>query len=626
MINLNLTTMFQSSLVRVLIISVLGVAAFTSSGQPKILSGIIDSDTYLSESQYLITTNLKVTQNATLKVAPGTELIFGEGVVLKIEGGLDMQGGPNQFVKVKTESGQVEALGLEIWGSNTKTVTIAYTKFQNCIKPIDFKAGWYRSKSVVVHNQFTNVTSGEPGIVIHSPDEIINQEKMSLQFSYNSFWGNNSSIFVEGYDSDILDFEFSHNLLFGNHYYGASVGGVFTSPVYFLADANEHEAKKETQNNSVFFNNLLDGGTDTIIQENNLGLSGRAEKFAWGSNFMGIKTQVESLNEMDHFMNNSYSPFVDVESWLAQPDANVPGHIWKTEINAKHYKLRDSLPLMEGETVFTLHFNRSVLPKDTAVILDYTFYNEEDKVSETVQIPFKANWSENLSMLYATVQPESMPAAEHFYLSFSGLRDEEGFDVPAIHPGKNHYNKQMELIRQQELAEQEAAAGSTSPWDSAGYQQGGGRYPVDGLGIELTDKKNAKQMDSFIGSWLVGAFIGESIYFGDLTTENYPNPAFGHLALGIRLKYNANEKYSINGNFFYSNLSGTDHDGKNDHRNLHFRTVLYEASLQFEYHPTSRALPALGTLSDPVPTWRLDTRPVLPMSVSPLLVEVENVY
>ena len=85
--------------------------------------------------------------------------------------------------------------------------------------------------------------------------------------------------------------------------------------------------------------------------------------------------------------------------------------------------------------------------------------------------------------------------------------------------------------------------------------------------------------------WEAGGWIGGSHYFGDINSSfNLSSPG---LAAGLIGRYNFNNRLCFKFSANYGNVSADDADSKNSYeqtRNLHFKSVIFDAAGQFEFN------------------------------------------
>lgn len=96
-----------------------------------------------------------------------------------------------------------------------------------------------------------------------------------------------------------------------------------------------------------------------------------------------------------------------------------------------------------------------------------------------------------------------------------------------------------------------------------------------------------RQHDVFgqMRGWEVGGQLGVSNYFGDLNTNWRLNRA--HLAGGVNARFNFNDRLALKFGLNAGQISAYDADSKNifeQRRNLHFKSLIADAVLQFEFN------------------------------------------
>lgn len=85
--------------------------------------------------------------------------------------------------------------------------------------------------------------------------------------------------------------------------------------------------------------------------------------------------------------------------------------------------------------------------------------------------------------------------------------------------------------------------------------------------------------------WELGGWVGATNYFGDLNTDWRLNRT--HVAGGLGARYNFNDRLCLRIGGNIGSLSAYDSDSRNvyeNRRNLHFRTLITDATMQFEFN------------------------------------------
>ncbi len=100
-------------------------------------------------------------------------------------------------------------------------------------------------------------------------------------------------------------------------------------------------------------------------------------------------------------------------------------------------------------------------------------------------------------------------------------------------------------------------------------------------GLVLTSQMGFGQMRG----WEAGAWIGAANYFGDLNTDWRLDHT--QLAGGVGGRYNFNDRLCLKFGVNMGQISASDADSKNiyeQRRNLHFRSLVADATAQFEFN------------------------------------------
>ncbi|MDQ3191193.1 MAG: hypothetical protein M3Q58_06345, partial [Bacteroidota bacterium] len=95
-----------------------------------VLNHFIEKDKTLERGVYIIENNVKISKDATLTVKSGSKLLFRKGASLKVDGGLILEGAPNNLIEITSENIQSEGYGIIISGINReKKIVIHFSKF-----------------------------------------------------------------------------------------------------------------------------------------------------------------------------------------------------------------------------------------------------------------------------------------------------------------------------------------------------------------------------------------------------------------------------------------------------------------------------------------------------------------
>lgn len=444
---MKLTTFFNKS-------SVAGLFAVVSlmnylSAQPNSLQPFIESDTTLNKGTYIVEYNTKVVKGATLTIPYGTKILFKKGVSLKIEGGLVIEGRPNKFVEISSVDIQAEGTGLIIAGANNqKNIEIHYAYFHHLLIPLNFETNWYRRNVEIDNNIFSHIETGEPGIILRHPDEIKYKDSLTVTISKNSFIANNSVIYIENGESDIMKLVFEHNLISGNYYYGFDIGGVLSSPISLLYDQHKKKYTTVFNGNSIFGNYLINNQNDSIIQEINFSIQGKGEKYDISGNYFGNKNEQEIIKTFDHFIINASLPYLNPSPFMEKPSSLPHGHIWKVLLNDKE-ATAFYIPKIEEETITIRVFpNKLLLARKGGDYVTYHYFDPLiNMVVEKLLSPLNTNFNPETNTLEFTFSDKVFVENSPGYFTIGGFFDYQGFPAPKVNIGKNPFIRYLLTVR-----------------------------------------------------------------------------------------------------------------------------------------------------------------------------------
>ncbi|MDQ3192408.1 MAG: hypothetical protein M3Q58_12515, partial [Bacteroidota bacterium] len=266
------------------------------------------------------------------------------------------------------------------------------------------------------------------------------REEIPFSFSKNNFTKNNSSIFIEDLESDILNLRFNYNLITQNYFLGFEVGGRLNAPI--SVNYNKKELKYTTTflGNSIFSNYLLHNTNDTVIQEVNFGIRGRAEKFSLDTNYFGIKSHIEIQKSFDHFNNHQASPYLSLNGILISPSDSVHGHIWKIAINTIVLEENANLPAITSQKLgMQINYNRPLLVRQGINYVSYIYFDETGKELKTKSLSCALKLDQINKNIQFTTNDDVYIKNPVGYFSFTGLTDNEGITVPKVYAGKEQF-------------------------------------------------------------------------------------------------------------------------------------------------------------------------------------------
>lgn len=432
------------------ILALIVFGAIANSFSQEVLNGFIDKDISLTGT-YVIETNVKVTKNATLVINRGSRLLFKKGTSIKIEGGLVIDGSNKKMVEIYSADGKAEGLGIVISGTSQRPIKISYAHFSDLIMPLTFESNWHRKKVSITNCLFDKISTGEPGVVIRKADDIMNSDTIGFYFEYNNFVANNSSIQIETLESDIFKLYFNHNLIFDNYYYGYEVNELYTTPISAAYNSDTRKYKAKISDNVFVGNYLYSNTKDTIVREINFAITGKSERFSVPGNYFGSRSKGRVEQTINHFSNNSSSPFLDVSPLAAAPSSDCHGFIHKVTVNESTLADWGVKPTIESSTpTIKLSFNRPAQLKAGAGVeggniknVVYVFYDETKASFDRANLNATLEWEQDNKQATIKIDDKKIVDFPLGYFIISDFEDNDGFPVPTFSIGKNSYQKNV---------------------------------------------------------------------------------------------------------------------------------------------------------------------------------------
>ena len=612
--------------VRILIIIMLSALVFeiSAQGEAKPVPNYISGVEILENGVYHIESNIRVAKGGKLIIRNGATVLFYPGTIAMIEGGLLFEGQENNPISISSIGNSSSGFGFLIKGVDASDIIIRHTEFTDLILPLRFSWNWGRQSVLIEDCVFSENNSGESSIVINNPDVLLQKDVIHFDFVRNRFSDNESNIYIEDIESDILWLKFTDNVITGNRYYGYYKGGVFNSPIYTIYNSDNMRYRVNFSGNTIFNNFLLDDQNDTIITEINFGITGVGDKFNLPMNYFGERGSRRIIKTFDHFNNNNDSPFLDPLMPSAIPSRYSPGHIYKAIVGEKTMNSQSRFLPNYGIDSVVLFFNKPI-NKEIPFEISYHYYNPEIQVIEKIIVAREDYIYNDLGK-----KGEIFFINDYFdprkpgYLVVSGMRDMDGLIFPDYTIGKNYVYRFKVLLKETTLyPELEMVAIRKTLYDSLMYIAANQVFRdsiVDALTFELDsllmvdeddellldevaayEKTNdsllqilevMKEADSIIKklylpiekTWEAGVKAGLAFYYGDLQAAlsfNTKNPSVGLFA-----RYNIDRRWSGKATLSYIKLTGNDSDNVPEmrYRGLSFMNQLYELSVLGEFN------------------------------------------
>lgn len=557
------------------------------------LSGNIFSDKTLSAGRYLIQNNLRVAKDATLTIEAGSELVFNPGSEIVILGGLKVIGRPNEFVSFYSLNSTDEGMGISFAGPNpVAAVHIEYAEFIGLIRPLTFDNNWYRSSVLIKDCQFKNINNNDAGILVGNAEHLKNTALIQFDFENNVFADNLSCITFKSFSAYNVQYNFANNLIANNTLYDFKPRAK-DNPLNGEIDADEDKKPISIKNNVFTGNYIFHEQADTVLDMAGAGFDGTAKEIDITQNYWGKDANAEWVNKSTYgFHKDKFAPELKHEPHLLNPSQDVKAFITHITLDSGKNNLDKPVTDFIGK-VITLHLSKPIAKNQKPVL--FAAYLDTSLGKIFTQPLYDFEFTYNAGAKEATLLVKKVAGIEHgFYLVFNGLKDQEGFELPAANFGKFYLNRIFGLYKMNRKIDLELFFANAFKWKTP--------PPTEGI-IETIDPK-LKELEKKTRSYELGLMLGVTNYFGDLSTNDFNRDEIND-AYGIRFRYNHTRRVSFRAMFNYGALSGNDRYSPSElkrTRNLNFRSELYDLTLEAEYHLShyifsdkNRFIPSIST-------------------------------
>lgn len=525
--------------------------------QERHISGLFQHDiTFFSDTTYIIDFHTRIASNATLTVLANTKVYFTSGASLVVNGNLNIKGEPRNIIEFSSLDRNFQGIGIIISGYEGKTVNIKYCKMSDLLIPIRFEQGWYREKVNISHSIFERI-SAQPGIKIEHLSQIYSGEKCVFNFDNNNFVANNSTIFIEPLEDDVLQLKCKENLIVNNYLLGNEIKNPLNAAWSGHFDQRNRLNTIQFLDNTIL-NNLLYVGLDTIY-ELNIGISGGGESFEITSNFLGERKKAES--SLIHFKQNEKLPLLLLTNLLDQPSSQTHGHIWKIQIK-KEQQWEDvqqpweTLSFDKDEWYFALHFNRDVeIQSDFKVAFKY-FSTTNQKIEIISFSPSDITFEDKV-LRFKLGNLEKLKSIDNGAFIFPAAIDSDGFPTPEFSFG----NLQKVILFEHGLLNEYLEKNKEEKEKK----------------IEPIKMEKEKNLTEEVKWKFVGINSGISFYSGDLSSDYNQN---SHVYLGLQWGYHFTSDFYLQAEIASTKISGQ----SADYKNLSFSSEIVEANLLAGYY------------------------------------------
>jgi len=367
---------------------------------------IFGNEVWTPENMYLVVDNIRIDENSTLTVEPGTHIKLYPDKSIEIRGKLNMIGTKDSLIVLTSNNSDQKGMGLTINSFISDSSFIKYTKFTNLNKPI------FKNSSTNFYWITNNI------------------------FNYNSNGLYSSFIILRGYNYD-----FSYNLITNNisyidlSYFPQTVG-LFKSNVITHNFSYQYILKAEMWNQN-YYDNMSDNnsiyGNFNSSNPISLGCEGDGSYLPFRECYWGNIDSSYIKEIIYDFFDNPMLPIAIISPYLNIPSFYCHGHAWKVEINNILVNIHDNpynsptgLGVVGAETLkFDVYFNR---PMDTTYTPFLTFGVREPYTQQIVID--SASWSADSTIwtAYKTIDETTGDGIQR--VRVDGARDDERFEIP----------------------------------------------------------------------------------------------------------------------------------------------------------------------------------------------------
>lgn len=547
----------------------------------------------LDKGTYEVTGVHYVKKGVTLTITDGATLLFEPNATIRIDGGLVIAGSSQNLIDITSRDKQNPGNGFVINGVSTnQRVDVTYARFDYIKKPLTFEFRWSREAVNVSSNVIRRSLYEGAAIEVKEIDNLLTTSKIPFTFKDNTFSNSTSSILLSNITSDLLSIDVDQNVITRNEYTGRSRNGIFTSPLYMTYNTYQRNDIPEINNNSIFDNFYSLYYEDTFsIGRTNISVIGNADKMGLNGNYFGDPKRRELEETFDFISANYQAPFLFIDEALTRPSSELNGHFYEVYINDQEFdeslifsKYKDDIKTIN------LRFNRPVVDGSEFAVV-YHFL-EGDSI-KSIRVKSNIKFSEGNQYAKISLNEKLKKYGNSGYLEIDGLYDSDGMNVPVLSIGKKTLREDKLRnflpinIPKNALTKEDVEVSKDDTLVTFDPQ-------------EKTFLEFERLNDSFVHVrkkyWSLGAFVGNSVYFGDLNrTAVSINPRNMRPNIGLRAGYQFSEKFGLTFSNNYMIISGADQPkndknnnvrGTNYSRNLSFRTTIIDAAVMAEYNFT----------------------------------------
>ncbi|MBC8180285.1 S8 family serine peptidase [candidate division KSB1 bacterium] len=374
------------------------------------VGGLISTNTtWTNDNIYIVVDNIRIAENATLTIEPGTEIRLDNNKSIEIRGYIKSNGKPDSLITfINNTSNLWDDITIKSYGS-ADTCSFKYCYFEGFYNYLLIS---YPKSQVIISDCIFNNPYTASGCFSWSGPS---WDTKNILIQKNNFMAPGKYIYscvgFSLYESNSTNSKFyflNNNLVNINSNQDAN-----------SFRANDNPYKLHFNNNNIF-NNYNNSGV-----EMNALINGSRTYADIENNYWGLTDSVKIKNAFYDFYKNGSYPIAKFWPYLTQPSENAHGIVWKVLVNSKNPQ-EETVDPMGMETVrFDVYFNCAM---DTAYDPVVTFGVRDPYTQHVVEDT--TSWSADSTIWtgYYTVGLETGDGINT--IRVSGAKDTDHFEIP----------------------------------------------------------------------------------------------------------------------------------------------------------------------------------------------------
>jgi len=383
------------------------------------VGGLINTDqTWTPDKEYLVVSNIRVSEGVKLVVKPGTIIKLLPGTSIDIRGELQMVGNKDSLIIVTSSDGDNYGAGIGINSHlNNDTSYIQYVKFTNIYSPIT-QNGYQNTYLIFCNNIIENCSYNNQG---YGAIQINNNTDFSKNLITNNWFG---QIYLNYFLQQNANIKFRQNVIQKNYCnYNTEPRSIVMSYGY-----NSVPSPPQDQNSIFSYFAKTDG-----TMENNLYIWGDASFALFSNNYWGTRDSIHIQRTLLDFNYSPNSPVLVFWPYLTRPSSFAHGHVWKVSIDTIEinkydhpFNASNGLGLVgPGKHRFDVYFNRAM----DVSITPFVTFGVRDPYTQKV-VTDSAFWNSDSTRWTAFCRIGIETGDGINRVRVEGAKDNEYFEIP----------------------------------------------------------------------------------------------------------------------------------------------------------------------------------------------------